>query len=87
MRAGSLELLCEFYNSPGFCDEYTHLFLATDLTPTARAAATAEEGAMTIESVALDAVDDLVAKRAVIDAKTIVGLYAARAFLRGASER
>ena len=30
-RAGRLELLCEFYNSPGFCDEYTHLFLATDL--------------------------------------------------------
>jgi len=87
MRAGSLQLLCEFYNSPGFCDEYTHLFLATDLVPTARAAATAEEAAMTIELVALDAVDDLVARRDVVDAKTIIGVYAARAFLRGASER
>ena len=27
--AGRLDKLCEFYNSPGFCDEYTHLFLAT----------------------------------------------------------
>ncbi|MFI5046705.1 MAG: NUDIX hydrolase [Acidimicrobiia bacterium] len=84
MRAGSLRPMCEFYNSPGFCDEYTHLFLATDLTPTTRAAATAEEGAMTIEPVALDSVDDLVARRVVVDAKTIVGIYAARAFLRGA---
>jgi ADP-ribose pyrophosphatase len=31
-RAGRLELLCEFFNTPGFCDEYTYLFLATDLT-------------------------------------------------------
>ena len=30
-RAGALHLLCEFYNSPGFTDEYTHLFLATEL--------------------------------------------------------
>ena len=30
-RAGRLDLLCEFYNSPGFCDEYTYLFLATEL--------------------------------------------------------
>ena len=30
-RAGRLEPLCEFYNSPGFCDEYTYLFLATEL--------------------------------------------------------
>ena len=29
--AGRLVKLCEFYNSPGFCDEYTHLFLATEL--------------------------------------------------------
>jgi len=84
VRPGALELLCEFYNSPGFCDEYTHLYLATELTATVRAAVTAEEDAMTIESVALDDVDDLVARREIVDAKTLVGVYAARAFLRGA---
>ena len=25
-RPGRLVKLCEFFNSPGFCDEYTHLF-------------------------------------------------------------
>jgi ADP-ribose pyrophosphatase len=84
MRARSLHLLCEFYNSPGFCDEYTHLFLATDLVPTTRAAATAEEGAMAIEPVALGAVDELVTRREIVDAKTIIGVHAARAFLRRA---
>ena len=84
MRAGSVRPLCEFYNSPGFCDEYTHLYLATDLVPTERGAVTAEEGAMTIERIHLDAFDDLVASRDVVDAKTIVGVYTARASLRGA---
>ncbi len=30
-RPGRLVKLAEFYNTPGFCDEYTHLFLALDL--------------------------------------------------------
>ena len=36
-HAGRLDKLCEFYNSPGFCDEYTHLFLATDSRSAPRA--------------------------------------------------
>ena len=52
-RAGRLRLLCEFYNSPGFTDEYTYVFLATDLEECERAAVSAEEAAMTIESVPL----------------------------------
>ena len=32
MTAGRLELLAEFYNSPGFCDEHSFLFLARDLS-------------------------------------------------------
>jgi len=30
-RAGRLQRLCGFYVSPGFCDEYVHVFLATEL--------------------------------------------------------
>ena len=30
-RAGSLELLHQFYSAPGICDELMHLYLATDL--------------------------------------------------------
>jgi ADP-ribose pyrophosphatase len=79
--AGRLDKLAEFYNSPGFCDEYTHLFLATELAATARAAVSHEEAAMTIEQVALDRVDELVATRELVDAKSIIGLLLARQFL------
>jgi ADP-ribose pyrophosphatase len=84
-RAGALRLLCEFYNSPGFTDEYTHLFLATDLEATARSAVSAEEEAMTIERVPLDAVDALIADGSLVDAKSIIGVLTARAHLQGAS--
>ncbi len=35
MVAGRMELLAEFYNSPGFCDEHSCVFLGLDLEPTA----------------------------------------------------
>ena len=79
--AGRLDKLCEFYNSPGFCDEYTHLFLATELEERTRAAVSHEEAAMTVERVPLDRVDDLIATGELIDAKSIIGLLLARRFL------
>jgi ADP-ribose pyrophosphatase len=86
-HAGRLDRLCEFYNSPGFCDEYTHLYLATELEPRPRAAVSAEEAAMTIEQVALDDVDTLVATGAIVDAKSIIGLLLARRFIAGELDR
>jgi len=83
MRAGSMTLLAEFYNSPGFCDEHTFLFLATDLTPCATSFQGVEEGFMTIERVPLLAVPGLVASGELIDAKSIIGLYLAMDRLRG----
>jgi 8-oxo-dGTP pyrophosphatase MutT (NUDIX family) len=82
-HAGRLDPLCEFYNSPGFCDEYTYLYLATELEARARAAVSAEEAAMTVERVPLDRIDELIATRELIDAKSIVGLLLARRFLDG----
>jgi ADP-ribose pyrophosphatase len=76
-----LDKLAEFYNSPGFCDEYTHLFLATDLEERERAAVSHEEAAMTVERVALERVDELIARGDLIDAKSIIGLLLARQFL------
>jgi ADP-ribose pyrophosphatase len=32
-RAGKLERLGGFYSAPGFCTEYLHVFLATELSP------------------------------------------------------
>jgi ADP-ribose pyrophosphatase len=80
-RAGRLELLCEFFNSPGFCDEYTYLFLATDLEAVPRAAESPEEAHLVIERVPLADVADLVAHREIVDAKTIIGLLLAREHL------
>lgn len=81
-RPGRLVELCEFYNSPGFCDEYTHLFVALDLvTLPASNAVTAEERAMTVERVPLTQLDELIASRAIVDAKSIIGLLLTRRYL------
>jgi ADP-ribose diphosphatase len=77
-RAGHLQLLCEFFNSPGFTDEYTYVFLATDLEVSERAAVSPEEKAMTIEAVALSKVETLIASGDLVDAKSIIGLLLAR---------
>ena len=77
-RAGSIEPLGVFYNSPGFTDEYTHVFLATNLASAERGAVTAEEASMTIEHVPLARVDDLIATGEIVDAKSIIGLLLAR---------
>ena len=83
--AGVLHPLGEFYNSPGFCDEHTHVFLATDLRVTERAAVSAEEAAMEIVRVRFTEIDDLMQRGELVDAKSIIGVLRARAFLQGAS--
>ena len=75
---GSLELLAEFYNSPGFSDEHSFVFLARDLTECAMERDGVEEDAMVIEHVHIDDVPSLIASGAITDAKTIIGLLATR---------
>ena len=77
---GRLDKLCEFYNSPGFTDEYTHLYCATGLTALAEPrGVTAEERAMTVERVPLAAAHQLIASGDVVDAKSIIGLLLTQA--------
>ena len=76
--AGRLELLAEFYNSPGFCDEHSFVFLARDLSECAMQREGVEEDAMVIEHVRLEDVPSLIASREIADAKTIIGLMLAR---------
>lgn len=78
LTAGRLELLAEFYNSPGFCDEHSFVYLARDLTECDAGAASIEERHMTVERVSLDDVPGLVARGDIVDAKTIIGLALAR---------
>jgi 8-oxo-dGTP pyrophosphatase MutT (NUDIX family) len=81
MRAGRLEKLAEFFNSPGFCDEHSFVYLATDLQEAEISAQGVEEEHMTIEEVALDDVPSLVTSGELVDAKSIIGLALAREVL------
>jgi ADP-ribose pyrophosphatase len=78
MRAGRLEKLAEFYNSPGFSDEHSWIYLALDLEVGATDLQGIEEQHMTVERVALEDVPELVRTGAIVDAKTIIGLTLAR---------
>lgn len=78
MRAGRIELLARFLNSPGFCDEESFVFLARDLTPCATSLQGVEEQHMTVEEISLDDVPALIRSGHLVDAKTIIGLLLAR---------
>ncbi len=82
MRAARLERLAEFYNSPGFCDEHSVVFLARDLEPCAADAQGVEEQHMTVEEVLLVDFPKLVRGGVIMDAKTMIGLALAREMLR-----
>ncbi len=81
-RAEQLELLAVFHNSPGFCDEVTHCYLATQLIDAEREPHSIEEQHMSIERIKLQDVPKLVALGEIRDAKSIVGLMLAREHLR-----
>jgi 8-oxo-dGTP pyrophosphatase MutT (NUDIX family) len=74
LRAERLELLARFYNSPGFTDEFTWLYLARDLHPVPQDRQGAEEEYMTVEQVDLMDFGKLVASGEILDAKSILGL-------------
>lgn len=74
LRADRLELLARFYNSPGFSDELSWLYLARNLHQVPSDRQGAEEQVMTIEEVPLADVPALVAAGHIVDAKSIIGL-------------
>lgn len=74
LTTDSVVPLACFYNSPGFSDEYCHLFLATDMRPVPLAREGLEEEWMTIERVPLDDVAEMIASGAIEDAKSVIGL-------------
>jgi ADP-ribose pyrophosphatase len=71
-RAGRIERVCEFYNSPGFVNERMYLYVARDLTP----GPTALEAGEQIETHIVPWAEALAMVRdgRIQDAKTIVGL-------------
>jgi 8-oxo-dGTP pyrophosphatase MutT (NUDIX family) len=80
-RAGHLQQLARFYNSPGYCDELSVVYLATGLEPCEVSAQGVEEGHMTIERVALADVPAMISDGRLVDAKTVIGLTLALSHL------
>ena len=61
-----------FYSAPGFCTEYMHLFLATDLTPSRLTAEDTE--VIRLERLPVSKIPGLVTSDGLHDAKSIAGL-------------
>jgi ADP-ribose pyrophosphatase len=76
--------LCEAFMSPGFTDEYAHMYCGLDLrTVETGEPASHEEGAMTVERIRLHDIERLIATRELIDAKSIVSLLLTKLYLSG----
>ena len=81
MEAGTMVELATIMNSPGFCDQRTVIFLATDLTPVPHNRHGPEEEELEVVEVGFDEVDSLVAGGELMDAESIVGVDLARRHL------
>jgi 8-oxo-dGTP pyrophosphatase MutT (NUDIX family) len=81
LLAEKMEVLIETFNTPGISDQHTTIYLATGLTATPPKPMGVEEAFMTIETIALDDLDALVADGTLVDETTVLGLHLARARL------
>lgn len=77
MKAGSMEPLINVHHSPGFCDEYGHVFLATDLQPVPQRREGPEEQVMSIHRHSLAEAVEMCFDGRITDAKSIGGILAA----------
>jgi len=70
---GKIEKLGGFYSAPGYCTEYLHLYLATDLVPSQLYAEDTES--IELVPVPLGKIPGLIASGEICDAKSIAGLF------------
>lgn len=73
--AATLRHLASFWIAPGWCTQFTHAYLATDLTPS-RLAADEDEN-ITVEGVPLSRIPEMIAAGEIQDAKSITALLLA----------
>jgi len=67
-----VERLGGFYSTPGYCTEYLHLYLATDLTPSPLQAEDTES--IKLITAPISQIPNLIASGSICDAKSIAGL-------------
>src|SRR5438309_7769054 len=75
MVAGKLEKLCEFFVSPGFCEEKMWLYLATDFKETKQRLE--DDELIEIVRLPIDRALQMITDGEIEDAKTIIGLLLA----------
>jgi len=78
LEAARWELLIGIWNTPGVSDQHTTIYLATDLSPCQSRPDGIEERYMTVETLRLADLDELVADGSLKDETTVLGLYMAR---------
>lgn len=71
-NAKSFELLTKFYPSPGFCDEVTHIYLASDLYESKLQAD--EDEFINVIKLPIKDIEDFINTNEFVDAKTALGL-------------
>ncbi len=82
-RPAHLRLLHRFYSSPGFTDEQIWLYLAEDLQEGDARPHGIEEESAELVRMTLSEAASAVRSGEVVDAKTLIGLYAAEAHYAG----
>ncbi len=68
-----VERLSGFYSAPGYCTEYLHLYLATDLTSSPLHAEDTDD--IELIRMPISQISSLIASGAICDAKSIAGLF------------
>ncbi len=68
-----VERLSGFYSTPGYCNEYLHLYLATDLVPSQLHAEDTES--ISLVRVPVSQIPTLIGSGRICDAKSIAGLF------------
>ncbi len=72
-RPRSLEFVCRFYSTPGFCDELLHLFHSDNLEATRTNRDAGEQ--IELEFHSLEKALEMAVRGEIVDAKTLVALF------------
>jgi ADP-ribose pyrophosphatase len=84
-QAGRLIRLFEGYLVPGYCNEYMYFYLALDLQPASLPAD--EDEYIRVMTVTFDEARRMIREKAIIDAKTALGIQMAREYLEDEKRR
>lgn len=83
-RAGRIEKLCEFYTTPGFCEEKLYVYLATELEPSTQQLD--EDEFVEVVYLPLAEAVQMALRGEIEDSKTLIALLWAARLFNGSSQ-